>query len=274
MKSETTMKRKIFNSILAALTVSALVLSCDPIEPASYTENFYRIATVNCVNGRASLKFDYTGENYSIDNFKTQKDLDRFELNHGDRIIAGLQYYAVNGMGKVTIQSATAYPVIKLEESRPSDTLNYDFLFNVLTLWDVKYPAIWAAGHLVNLAPIYYVPKETSPRDFYLYPMQMNKDTLELRMYSYIPDNDLAIRGYGSASQSWLCYDIASLRDSVADAAELNHRKQILSDIEKLNKDSIMIHIFQPDTLRGMLDTIYYERYPKVSVSIKIPFDF
>ena len=86
------MKRKIFNSILAALTVSALVLSCDPIEPASYTENFYRIATVNCVNGKASLKFDYTGENYSIDNFKTQKDLDRFELNHGDRIIAGLQY--------------------------------------------------------------------------------------------------------------------------------------------------------------------------------------
>ena len=60
----------------------------------------------------------------------------------------------------------------------------------------------------------------------------------------------------------------------MADAAELNHRKQILSDIEKLNKDSIMIHIFQPDTLRGMLDTIYYERYPKVSVSIKVPFDF
>ena len=268
------MKRNIIRSVVAVCAVSALVLSCDPMEPASYTENFFRIATVNCVNGKASLKFDYTGENYAIDNFKTQTDLDRYELSHGDRIIAGLQYYAVSGMGKITMQSATRYPVIKLEESRPADTLNNDYMFNVLNLWDVQYPAIWAAGHLVNLTPIYYVPSETSPRDFMLYPLQMNKDTLEMRLYSYIPDNDLAIRGYGGASQSWLCYDIASIRDSVADADELNHRKQILSDMEKLKKDSIMVHIFQPDTLRGMMDTIYYERYPRVSVSIKIPFDF
>ena len=102
----------------------------------------------------------------------------------------------------------------------------------------------------------------------------MNKDTLEMRLYSYIPDNNLAMHGSYNASQSWLCYDISSIKDSVADADEQAHRQKILSDIKKLKKDSIMVHIFQPDTLRGMLDTIYYERYPRVSVSIKIPLDF
>lgn len=268
------MKRNIFRTALAICTISALIQACGPMEPSTFTENFYRIASVSCVNGKASLLFDYTGENYAIDNFKTQEDMSKFNLENGDRIIAGLQYYAVSTMGKISLMDATKYPVLKLEESRPADTLNHDYRFNVLTLLDVKYPAIWAQGHLVNIAPIYYVPSKESVSKFYLYPLQMNQDTLEMRLYSYIPDNDLSIRGYGNASQTWLCYDISSIRDSVADPVEHNHRKQILSDIGKLKGDSMMVHIFQPDTLCGMLDTIYYERYPRVTVSIKIPRDF
>lgn len=268
------MKRNIIRMLFIACITSAIIQSCDPLEPASYTENFYRIASVRYADGKASLKFDYTGENYSIDNFKTKTDLDRYELKDGDRIIAGLQYYAISSVGRITMLSATKYPILKLEESRPADTLNHDYRFNVLNLWDVQYPAIWAAGHLVNITPVYYVPSENSVRKFYLYPMQMNKDTLEMRLYSYIPDNNLALHGYSNASQSWLCYDIASIKDSVADTVEMNHRKQILSDIQALNRDSMMVHIFAPDTLCGMMDTIYYEYYPRVSLSIKIPLDF
>lgn len=268
------MKSNIICSAIAACIASLLVLSCEPMEPASYTETFFRIATVNCVNGRASLKFDYTGEEYGIDNFKVKEDMDQFDVQNGDRIIAGLEYYAVSSIGKITLKSVSKYPIYKLEETRPADTLNHDCRFNVLNLWDVQYPAIWAAGHLVNLTPIYYVPSEESVREFHLYPLQMNKDTLEMRLYSYIPDNNLAMHGSYNASQTWLCYDISSIKDSVADADEQAHRQKILSDIKKLKKDSIMVHIFQPDTLRGMLDTIYYERYPRVSVSIKIPLDF
>ena len=268
------MKRNKTLSALAVCIASALVVACDPLEPSTYTENFYRIATVTYAEGRASLDFDYTGESYAIDNFKTKQDMTDFGVKAGDRVIASLQYHAVSTVGKISLLGANKYPVLKLEESRPADSLNHDCRFNVLTLFDVKYPAIWAKGHLVNIAPIYYIPSSDCVSKFYLYPLQMNKDTLEMRLYSYIPDNDLAIRGYSNASQTWLCYDIASIRDSVADPEELSHRKQILSDIDKLKSDSLMVHIFQPDTLCGMLDTIYYERYPRVTVSIKIPKDF
>ena len=273
-KSETAMKRNTLRTILAACMASALILSCGPMEPSEYTENFYRIASVNYVEGKASLKFDYTGEKYSLDNFQTKADMNRFDLKHGDRIIAGMQYHAISTVGKISLMSVAQYPILKLEESRPADTLNHDCRFNVLTLWDVQYPAIWAQGHLVNMAPIYYIPNGNCTVQFKLYPLQMNRDTLEMRLYSYIPENDLSIHGYSDASQTWICFDISSITDSVADPDEFNHRKQILNEISQLKGDSMMVHIFQPDTLRGMLDTIYYERYPKVSVSIKIPRDF
>ena len=270
------MKRNIIRSLIAVFIASAFIVSCDPLSPSTYTENFFRIASVKCVNGEASLLFDYTGEKYNLDNFKTESDMKQFNLNNGDRIIANMQLYAEGSFAnnKITLESAEVYPTLKLAEARPSDTLNHDCQFNVLRLVDQKYPVIWAQGHLVNIAPIYYVPSEESKKEFYLYPMQMNNDTLEMRLYSYIPDNDLALRGYSSALQSWLCFDVASLRDQVADTTEQKHRSVILKNIEKLNKDSIMVHIFQPDTLRGVLDTIPYERYPRVTVSIKIPFDF
>lgn len=257
--------------------VSAMMLACDPLEPSTYTENFYRIATVQCSDGKASLLLDYTGEKYNLENFKTESDMKSFGLKNGDRIIAEIEVNAVGTMSnnKLTLKSvADTISVLKLAKTQPADTLNYDYQFNVLWLVDQRYPAIWSQGHLVNVAPIYYVPSNESVTGFYLYPMQMNRDTLEMRLYSYIPDNNLAIRGYASASQSLLCFDIASLRDSVADATEHKHRKDLLKDIEKLNQDSLMVHIFAPDTLRGSLDGIYYEHYPRVSVSISIPIDF
>ena len=271
------MKRNISCALSAACMALIFIVSCDPLEPSTYTENFFRIATVKCTDDKASLQLDYTGEVFNIDNFKTKSDAQNFGLKNGDRIIAELEVNAVGTMdnNKLTFKSVVeTIPLHKLAEARPSDTLNYDYQFNVLWLVDQRYPAIWSQGHLVNVAPIYYVPSEESAREFYLYPMQMNRDTLEMRLYSYIPYNNLAIRGYASSSQSLLCFDISSLRDSVADATEHKRRKDILKEIEGLNRDSLMVHIFAPDTLRGNLDGIYYERYPRVSVSISIPFDF
>lgn len=271
------MKRNILYALFAACIALIFIVSCDPLEPSTFTENFFRIATVRCKDGKASLQMDYTGENFNIDNFKTESDMRSFELKDGDRIIAELEVNAVGTMdnNKLTFKSVVEnIPLLELAKSRPADTLNYDYQFNVLWLVDQRYPAIWSQGHLVNIAPIYYVPSQESVEEFYLYPMQMNKDTLEMILYSYIPDNNLAIRGYSSASQSLLCFDISTLRDSVADATEQKHRRDILKDIEGLSYDSIMVHIFAPDTLRGNMDGIYYERYPRVSVSISIPFDF
>ncbi|MCQ2068351.1 MAG: hypothetical protein MJY68_04525 [Bacteroidaceae bacterium] len=270
------MKRNIFCVLFAACLVSASVVSCDPMEPATYTENFFRIASVKCVDGKASLVFDYTRENFNISNFKTESDLQDFKLKNGDRIIAQLQLYAVGNMAnnKLTLLDATRFPIDKLDESKPADTLNHDYRFNMLTLIDTQYPNVWSQGHLVNVAPVYYVPESDCKAEFHLYPLDVRRDTLIMRLYSYIPENDLSLRGFASPVQSLLCYDISSLRDSVADADENNHRKNLLNKLTALNRDTIMVRICQPDTLCGMLDTIYYERYVKASVSTSIPFDF
>ena len=268
------MKRNNFRSILAVCMASAVIMACEPMEPSTYTEYFYRIASVNYADGKASLKFDYTGEKYTIDNFKTKADMNHFGLRHGDRIIAGLEYTAISTMGKITLKSVSQYPISKLEETRPADSCNHDCRFNVLTLFEVQYPTIWSQGHLINLAPIYYIPNQNCKSKFYLYPVEMRQDTLDLRLYSYIPDNDLYIRTYDSPTQTWLCYDISSIRDSVANTDEFNHRKQILAQIDQLQRDSMVVNVIQPDTLRGMLDGNYYERYTKSGVSVRIPKDF
>lgn len=270
------MKRNIIRTVLAVLFISALVQACQKMEPSTYTENFYRIASVQCRNDRASLLIDYTGESFVFSNFQTAADMDKFKVKNGDRVLVNMSVSAVGNMynNKLTVEDIYKLPVDSIAQERPSDTLNYDYRFNVFYLIDLKYPAIWSQGHYVNLAPIYYVPSEDSKAEFHLYPLEVKADTLVMRLYSDIPDNNLAIRGYASASQSFLCYDMSSLRDSVADPTEHAHRKELLQQLRDLNRDSIMVHIYAPDTLRGTIESSYYERYPNVSVSISIPLDF
>lgn len=270
------MKRNIISTFLAAFILSAFIQACQKMEPSTYTETFYRVATVQYKNEKASLLIDYTGEKFNFSNFSTASDMRYFNVKDGDRAIVSMTLTAIGNItnNELSIDAFYKFPVDSLAKQRPASTLNYDCQFNVFYLFELKYPAIWSQGHFVNIAPIYYIPNEKCKADFYLYPLDVKDDTLQMRLYSDIPENDLSIRGYSSASQSLLCYDISSLRDSVPDPAEQAHRKDILKKLKNLNRDSIMVHIFQPDTLRGNIEGIYYERYPRLSVSISIPFDF
>ena len=92
------MKRNIIRTVLAVLLLSAFVQACQKMEPSTYTENFYRIASVQCKNDRASLLIDYTGESFVFSNFQTAADMDKFKVKNGDRVLVNMSVSAVGNM--------------------------------------------------------------------------------------------------------------------------------------------------------------------------------
>lgn len=275
------MKSKTFFSSLVALLYAGMILSsCEPLEPSTYTESFYRIASVRFKDDKASLLIDYTGETYYFSNFSTQADMNRFNLKDGDRIIAGMTVSAVGNItnNKLTLDEVSKFPKIAIDESRPSDTLNYKYQFDVLNIINIQYPKIWSQGHLVNLAPVYEVSSQNKSVQFHLYPLAASKDTLIMKLYADIPDTVSAQDIY--YEQKLLCYDISTMRNQVSDPSENAYRDSLLNILANTGRDSITVQILAADTLRQIWNTangIKERKYfpiPRAAVSVSIPFDF
>ena len=275
------MKRKTFFSSLIALLYAGMILSsCEPLEPSTYTESFFRIASVSYKDGKASLLIDYTGEKYYFSNFSTQADMNRFNLKDGDRVLAGMTVSAVGNItnNKLTLDEVSKFPKNPIAESRPSDTLNYKYQFDVLNLINIQYPKIWSQGHLINMAPTYEVSSQGKKADFQLYPLGASNDTLVMKLFADIPDT--VSSGNIFYEQKLLCYDLSTMRNPVSDPAENAYRDSLLSILANAGKDSITVHIFAADTLRQTWNTsngIKERKYfpiPRASVSVSIPFDF
>ena len=275
------MKRKTFFSSLVALLYAGMILSsCEPLEPSTYTESFFRIASVSYKDGKASLLIDYTGEKYYFSNFSTQADMNRFNLKDGDRVLAGMTVSAVGNItnNKLTLDEVSKFPKNPIAESRPSDTLNYKYQFDVLNLINIQYPKIWSQGHLINMAPTYEVSSQGKKADFQLYPLGASNDTLVMKLFADIPDT--VSSGNIFYEQKLLCYDLSTMRNPVSDPAENAYRDSLLSILANAGKDSITVHIFAADTLRQTWNTsngIKERKYfpiPRASVSVSIPFDF
>lgn len=275
------MKRKTFFSSLFALLCAGMIFSsCEPLEPSTYTESFFRIASVRYKDDKASLLIDYTGETYYFSNFSTQADMNRFNLKDGDRVIAGMTVSAVGNItnNKLTLDEVSKFPKIAIDESRPSDTLNYKYQFDVLNIINIQYPKIWSQGHLVNLAPVYEVSSPNKSVQFHLYPLAANKDTLIMKLFADIPDTVSAQDIY--YEQKLLCYDISTMRNQVSSPSENAYRESLLNTLANAGKDSITVQIFAADTLRQIWNTangIKERKYfpiPRAVVSVSIPFDF
>lgn len=275
------MKSKTFFSSLVALLYAGMILSsCEPLEPSTYTESFYRIASVRFKDSKASLLIDYTGETYYFSNFSTQADMNRFNLKDGDRVIAGMTVSAVGNIAnnKLTLDEVSKFPKIAIDESRPSDTLNYKYQFDVLNLIKIQYPKIWSQGHLVNLAPTYEVSSQNKSVQFHLYPLGANNDTLTMKLFADIPDTVSSQDIF--YEQKLLCYDISTMRNPVSDPSENSYRDSLLNILANAGKDSITVRIFAADTLRQIWNTangIKERKYfpiPRAVVSVSIPFDF
>ena len=272
------MKRNIIRTLFAVCTATVLLHSCGPMEPSTYTEKFYRIASVEYYDGKATLLIDYTNERYYFTNFETLSDMELFGVSHGDRVIAGMTLNATGNIfnNKLTLDEIAKFPTTPLAESRPSDTLNYKYQFDVLYLAQTKYPKIWSQGHLVNVTPSYALSSEDKEAFFYLYPLYVSHDTLTLQLYSDIPDTIST----SFNNQTLLCFDISTLRDSVADASQKAYRDSLYNILAALKQDTITVQLMSPDTLRDkcMTPTGVVERkylpYPRPKLSVQIPFDF
>lgn len=236
------------------------------------------MASVDYYQGKATLLIDYTNERYYFSNFETPEDMEYFGVSHGDRVIAGITLNATGNIfnNKLTLNEIAKFPVTPLAESRPSDSLNYKYQFDVLFLGNTKYPKIWSQGHLVNVTPSYTVSSEDKEAIFHLYPTAVRHDTLSLQMYADIPDTISTVIN----NQSLLCFDISSLRDSVGDAAEMAYRDSLYNLLAALKQDTITVQLFSADTLRdkcmtanGVKERKYFV-IPKAQLSVPIPFDF
>ena len=273
------MKRNIFRTLFTACIAAALIQSCEPLEPSTYTDSFYRIASVQYKDGQASLLIDNTEDVYKISNFNTATDMVKFDVQNGDRVIAELTRTAVANIYNdklVLNRIVQKYPTIAVDKSRPSDTLNFRYMFNILDLVSVSYPKIWAQGHIVNVAPVYIISTPDKVPLFHLYPIKVKNDTLVMQLYAEIPDT---ISKWNS-QQSLLCYDISTMRDSVPDPVEQRYRDSLMNLLDAKNSQNITVQIYSADTLRErwlVKDSVMEKKYlaiPSQVVSTSIPFDF
>lgn len=268
-------------AILAAVAVGVLV-SCDPVEPSTYNEQFFRIGTVktNSLGTTAYITMDATMDEesatFDIRNFRTESDMKQFGLKPNDRVIAALEFNAVGTMAnsQITLNRVQKLEISKFATEKPADSLNYDYFFKNFTLVNVPYPSIWATGHYVNIAPLYYIPESGAQGTFYLDPVVFRADTVFARLYSYIPEID---NSQSRPSQSLLCYDMSSLRERSSNTENQCVRDSILSGLSKMkNKDSFTLTIVTPDSLRTYSAGVVRWRRPMLdhAVSVSVKFDF
>ena len=274
------MKRNILAALSAVCIASAFMVSCKPMEPSTYTDTFHRIASVSYKDGKASMLIDYTGETFILSNFSTKEDMLHFGVQDGDRVVARFTLEAVGNIYNNTLYLdgiVYKYPKLALAESKPADSLNYAYRFTTLGLVSLTYPSAWSQGHIVNLAPEYYIADPNHKADFLLYPTKVVGDTLQMNLYSDIPDT---VRSW-AMQQKFLCYDMSTLRNTVSDAKEQAHRDSILDQLTALNQDSITVQIFAPDYMRKKIidqnkevQEIQFINIRTESVEVSIPFDF
>ena len=282
------MKRNIIRALFATCITSVILIqACDPLEPSTYTENFFRIATVRFQDGRVSFYTDYDHEQFFPINLKDTAAAISAGLTEGLRIKVWFTFDAIGSMenNTITVNGFSKLDYTRCTGQKPSDTLNYYFYFAKYNLnhdlgyegASYIYPSVWAEGHIVNVAPTFFVPNSSDKADFYLYPFDVREDTLFLRIYSDIPSCDVSLNP--DYTQKLLNLDISSIRDSAANPAEQVLRDTILARLDRLNTDKIIIKIKTPDSLRALNSKNYYQTYlqPVSGVSttpVTIPFDF
>lgn len=285
------MKRNILRTVFAACITSVLLIqACDPLEPSTLSENFFRIATVVYNEGRVGFYTDYDHELFFPYNFRDTTDAVSAGLSDGLHVKVWFTLDAIGSLDNntITLNGFKKIDNTRLADQKPSDTLNHYYYFAKYNLThdilskddsytDYLYPSVWAEGHIVNIAPTYFVPDASDKAEFRVYPYNMSNDTLFLRLYSYIPTCDISINP--DYTQTLLSLDMSSIRDNAANPSEQELRDTILARIDRLNTGRIVVRIATQDTLRALnsnsKDNRYVQPAPNRSTEpITIPIDF
>lgn len=246
------MKRNLFRTLFLTLISLVLVCSCDPLEPSTRTETLMRYATVRSDGIKAYLELDGISEILKIKNFSTANDMKTFNVKDGDRVLITMSVQSFdNVVGEnITIDYMSKVKTIKVATSRPAGTNNYYYVFEKHELGRTEYPEIWSQGHFVNVTPVIFTHDSEIKKlpEFSLYPLYVKRDTLVARLYLNFPESDFG-PGY-QAHQDICCFDMSSLRETVADAKEQAHRDSILNALTEIGS-KYAIKIIAPDTLRS-----------------------
>ena len=174
-------------------------------------------------------------------------------------------------------------PIRKVEESKPIDTLNFYYYFAKFRLYTRDYPSIWSEGHILNIAPVCHVDDDKNKSDYFLYPYDFIGDTLMCRLYSDIPDDDVSLNP--AYRQTFLCYDMSSIRNAAANPDEQILRDTILARLDRVKEkqSKITVIIGTPDTLRAKNSKVrdqdgntvpYVQPVPGLPISTTITLDF
>lgn len=285
------MKRNILRAAFAACITSVLFIqACDPLEPSTLSENFFRVATVVYKDGRVGFYTDYDHELFFPSNFKDTADAVSAGLTDGLHVKV---WFTLDAVGSLNNNTITLNGFKKIDNTRvvgqkPSSDFNYYYYFAKYNLThdilsrddsytEYVYPSVWAEGHIVNVAPTYFVPNASDKAEFQLYPYNMSNDTLFLRLYSDIPTCDVSINP--DYAQTLLSLDISSIRDSAANHAEQVLRDTILARIDRVASKRIVVTIATPDTLRALnsktKDNKFLQPGPNLPTDpVTIPIDF
>ena len=285
------MKRNILRTAFVACITSVLFIqACDPLEPATLSENFFRVATVVYKEGRVGFYTDYNHELFFPSNFRDTTEAVNAGLTDGLHVKVWFTLDAIGSLDNntITLNGFKKIENTRLADQKPSDTLNnyyyfakYNLTHDILSkddsYTDYLYPSVWAEGHIVNIAPTYFVPDASDKAEFRVYPYNMSNDTLFLRLYSYIPTCDISINP--DYTQTLLSLDMSSIRDNAANSSEQELRDTILARIDRLNTGRIVVRIATPDTLRALNSNSKEKRYvqpaPNRSTEpVTIPIDF
>lgn len=232
--------------IIAAFSALALT-SCDKVKRDSYSGNFCRIATVSINESHnPKLKIDYTGEDITLSNFKSESDIDVFKARNGERVIADISYdfipsadlykYQLNALSEIAIAPLDWGTV-------DQDTLGSYFHFSTLQLnLDFAYPQIWTNGHFLNATVSYYpdpdIPEEQNTIN--LYPRSMKGDTLCMLIKPVIPGTSRKFSG----KSSYCCYDLSSIATVKSATAS-----SLMQQMRETGKDSLYLEIATCDSL-------------------------
>lgn len=286
------MKRNTILAVFVICIISALFIQgCEKLEQPTYSQTFFRIATVKIENNQAYLYTDKLHESFFPKNLKTPEDVSSIGLAKNQHIIAMLTVDAVGTMSNNTISlnAIARIDTTRCVGQKPSDTFNYYYYFTQYNfdrmVSDTVYPSyiypkIWAEGHLINISPTYFVPNSTDKADFYIYPFDVQSDTLMMRLYSDIPECDIAL--YPSTYfQTLLSIDVSSVRDSADNPTEQILRDTIWHRLDRLknnNTQNITVTVFTPDSLQAKYSRnssgIFKQSIGNLPVSVNIPLDF
>ena len=287
------MKRIIICAVFAVCIVSLLLVQgCEKLEQPTYSQTFFRIATIKIKNDEARLYTDKLHENFYPKNLKTAEDVYNLGLVNNQHIIAVLTVDAVGTMdnNSITLNAFARLDTTRCEGQKPSETLNnyyyftpYDFdrmVTDSINYPSYIYPRVWAEGHVIFVTPTYFVPSEKDKAEFHLYPFDVQGDTLMMRLYSDIPECDKALYPY-VYFQTLLSIDVSSVRENADNPTEQILRDTIWARLDRLkeqNKKEITVTVCTPDSLRAKNSKNpngdYNQKEPCDPVSIKVPLDF